>query len=676
LWRRRYGGDPGLIGRTLTLNGEPYTVIGILKRGVQLPSSADVWVPKVFSADELRQRGGVFFTAIARLAPGVTMEQARAEADVIGRRLSMQYPDANASYFRTMTVTSLTDQIVGDMRKPLLILLAAVAFVLLIACVNVANLLLVRAAVREGEIVIRAALGAGRGRIVRQLLTESLALALAGGVAGVALATWIVKGLIALSPRGIPRLDLARVDGTALLFALGISLLTGVLFGLAPALQTSRTDLSGVIREGARGSKGRAGTHAQGVLVIVEMALAVILLAGAGLLIRSFSRLQNVDPGFQPDHAMTFKLELPRSRYSDESKLRAFTSTLIDQLRHLPGVQAAGATVSGMPFGGGADMLTFSIAGRPPAPVDKEDTIRVASVTPGYFEALGTRVARGRAFTPQDRAGAAQTVLLNEAAVRRYFPGEEPLGHRIDLGGSINGRRLGGEIVGVIADFKQDALENEIEPEVFLPYEQSPQESLAVVLRFSGPSQTLVSAIRSQVDRLDPNLPVYGLQALTDLVATSTSQSRFYMLLLGGFAVIALVLAAVGIYGVIAYAVRQRTQEIGIRMALGASRYQVLRMVVGQGLILALVGAAAGLLGAFAATRGMRSLLFGVSASDPATYTGVAMLLVMVAVVASYLPARRAARTNPNLALRGVEARRDTAGRRRGKSITSESGPR
>jgi len=653
LWRGRFGGDPGLIHRSILLNGEPYQVIGVLQKGVQLPSSADVWVPKVFSADEMQSRGGVFFAAIGRLAPGVTLEAARAEADVIGRRLSAQYPDANASYFKTMTVESLSDQILGDTRKPLLILLGAVGFVLLIACVNVANLLLVRAAVREGEIVIRAALGAGRGRIIRQLLTESLVLALAGGAAGVAIASWIVKGLIALGPQGIPRLDQAHVDGTALLFALGISLLTGILFGLAPALQTSRTDLSGVIREGTRGSKGRAGTRARGVLVVVETALAVILLAGAGLLIRSFSRLQDVSPGFEPEHAMTFKLQLPEKRYSTEEKLRGFTGALIERLERLPGVEAAGATFSGMPFGGNVDVLTFSVAGRPPAPVDKEEAIRIATATPGYFKALGLRVVRGRPFMPQDRAGAPQVVVINEAAVRKHFPGENPLGHRIELGWTVDGVHRGGEIVGVVADFKQDALENEIEPELFLPYDQAPQDALSVVLRTRSDSQGLVSAIQSQVRGLDPDLPVYGMQPVGELVATSTSQPRFYMLLLGGFAALALVLAAVGIYGVIAYAVRQRTQEIGIRMALGASRDRVMGMVVRQGLTLALLGAAAGLLGAFLATRGLRSLLYEVSASDPMTYVGVAAVLIAVAAVASYLPARRAARTEPQLALRG-----------------------
>lgn len=653
LWERRFGRDAGLVGRSLTLNGQPYTVVGILRRGAQLPSAGDVWVPKVFSPQELKQRGAVYFAAIGRLAPGVTLRKARAEAEVIGRRLSTQYPEANASYFKAMSIESLEERMLGDTRKPLLILLGAVGFVLLIACVNVANLLLVRAAAREGEIVIRAALGAGRGRIVRQLLTESLVLALVGGAAGAALAIWITKMLVTLGPRGIPRLDQARVDGVALLFALGISLLAGALFGLAPALQTSRTDLSGVIREGTRGSKGRTGTRARGLLVIVEMALAVVLLAGAGLLIRSFARLQNVDSGFQTEHVLTFNLQLPEGKYSDGSKLRAFTTALVERLEHLPGATAAGVTAYGLPLTAEDFTLSFSVAGRPPAPPGKEEALRVATATPDYFRILGIRLVRGRELSPQDRDGGQQVVVINEAAARRFFPGEAPLGQRIDLGWKVDGVARGGVVVGIVAGFKQDALEKEIEPQVFLPYDQAPLESLSVVLRSSGAPEALASAVRPTVCSLDPDLPVYGLQPLAGLIATSTSQSRFYMLLLGGFAAIALVLAAVGIYGVIAYAARQRTQEIGIRMALGASRDRVLRMVVGQGMVLVLIGGAVGLLGAFAATRGMRSLLFEVSASDPATYAGVALVLMAVAALAAYLPARRAARTEPNLALRG-----------------------
>jgi predicted permease len=653
LWRRRFGGDPGVIGRSLTLDGQPRTVVGILARGEQLPSASDVWVPLVFSKNDLAQRGAVWFAAIARLAPGATMERAKTELDVIGHRLSAQYAEANAGYFKSMTVESLQERTIGPTRKPLLILLGAVILVLLIACVNVANLLLVRAAAREGEIVIRAALGAGRGRIVRQLLTESLVLALVGGAAGVALASWLTRVLVTRAPHDIPRLEEIGLDGAALLFALVVSLLTGILFGLAPAIQTSRADLSVALREGTRGSKGRAGTLVRGLLVALEMAFAVMLLAGAGLLIRSFGRLQQVDPGFNPKGVMTFRIDLPAGKYSDDPKLRAFTSALMERMQRLPGVSASGVTVYGMPFDGDVNVLTFDVAGRPPKPPGQEVAMRIAAATPGYFKTLGIPVRRGRDFTPQDRAGSQQVVVINEAAARQFFPGEEPLGKRILLGWRVDGVPRGGEIVGIVGDFKQDALDRQIEPQLFLPYDQAPLESLSVVLRAPQSPQAVINAARTEIRDLDPALPIYGLQSMEEAVAASTAQSRFYMLLLGGFAFISLVLAAVGIYGVIAYAVRQRTQEIGIRMALGATHERVMRMVVGEGLVLAVLGATAGLLLAFLATRSMRNLLFEVKASDPSIYAAVAAVLVAVAAFASYLPARRAAQTDPQLALRG-----------------------
>jgi len=653
VWRRRFGGDPRVVGRSLTLSGNPYQVVGILRHGERFPAGVDVWVPMVFSPAEMAERGGVFFGALGRLAPGATLEGARAEASVIGHRLRDQFPADNKGYIEDMTLIPMLDRMVGNTRKPLLILLGAVGLVLLIACSNVANLLLARAAAREGEIVIRSALGAGRARIVRQLLTESLVLALLGGVAGVGLAAWALKLLVSAGPQEIPRLTEIGLDGVALAFALGISLATGVLFGLAPALQTSRTDLAAAIREGTRGSKGRGGTRARSVLVVVETALAVVLLAGAGLLIRSFLELQRVDPGFKADGVVTFNVELPTSRYSDEAKLRSVTASLLERMQRLPGVSAAGVTVYGMPFAGGVNMLTFTVAGWPPPEPGKSPVLRVAAVTPDYFKTLGIPLVKGRALSPLDRQGAPRAVLLNTAAVRKFFPNEEVLGKQIAFGlADAKGDIPGGEVVGVVADFKQDGLEEEVEPQIFQAYDQVPQQSLSVVVRSSTP-HLVAAAVKQQVRELDPNLPLFGLQTMTERVAESTSQSRFYMLLLGGFAFVSLILAAVGIYGVVTYAVRQRSQEIGIRMALGASRERVERMVVGQGLALAVIGAVAGLLGALAATRWLRSLLFEVSASDPAIYAGVAALLVLVAAVASWLPARRAAATDPQVVLRG-----------------------
>jgi putative ABC transport system permease protein len=651
LWQRRFGGDRAVIGRTLSLNGVPSTVVGILGRDGQYPANADVWLPLTFSESLRGQRGNYYLSAIAKLAPGATLEQARSQAKAIGDRLAKEYPEDNAG--NSINVEPLQEFMVGDVRTPLLVLLGAVLFVLLIACANVANLLLVRAAAREGEVAIRTALGASRTRIVRQLLTESLLLALVGGAAGVALAVWMTRALVALAPPETPRLEEVGLDGSVLLFTLGLTLLTGVLFGLVPALQASRPNLVASLKEGSRGSKGRAVTRVRSLLVVTETALAVVLLAGAGLLIRSFGELQKVDVGFQPEGVVKFNLALQANKYPEDPLIRNFARTLTERMRGLPGVTSAGLVAWGLPLSGVVNTISYTIEGHPPTPHGWEGNVRVAIASPEYFRTMGIPVLRGRAFTERDRDGAPQVVVINQTAARRMFPGEDAMGKRIDLGWTSNGVRRGGQVVGIIGDFKQDALQADAEPHLLLPFEQVPMAGMTVVLRTAADPSAVAATVRDEVRALDPDLPIYGLQTLEDLVASSASQPKFYMLLLGGFSAIALLLAAVGIYGVIAYAVRQRTQEIGIRMALGASRDRVLRMVVGQGMALAVVGALAGLVGAFLATRGMQSLLYQVSASDPMIYTGVALMLVLVAAVASWLPARRAARTDPQLALRG-----------------------
>ncbi len=653
LWRRRFGGDAGVIGKSINLDNEPYTVVGIVAREDQYLAGADVWIPLVFPEWALSSRGGVWLSAIARLAPGVTLEQAQLEAKTIAARLEKQYPDSNTG--QSMSLSPLQEQMVGDVRTPLLVLMGAVASVLLIACVNVANLLLVRASSREGEVAIRTALGAGRGRIVRQLLTESLVLALVGGAAGVGLAVWLTRGLVSLAPQETPRLEEVGLDASVLFFALGITLVTGLLFGLAPAFQASRPDLTVALKEVARGSRGHAATRARNVLVVAEIALAVVLLAGAGLLLRSFARLQEVELGFQPDKVVTFNLSLPSSQFGEDDgpRLRAFAVSLQERMRQLPGVTSAGVAAYAMPLGDMTFSLSFDVEGRSPKPPGEKDSMRIGFVAPDFLRTLGVPVLRGRGLTEHDREGAPQVVLLNETAARRFFPGEDPLGKRILLGWSEDGVPKGGEVVGIVGDFKQRALDREVDPELFLPFLQNPMDTLAIVMRTTADPAAVAGAARAAVRQIDPTLPLYDLQTLEDVVAASASQPKFYLLLLGGFAAIALVLAAVGIYGVIAYSVRQRTQEIGIRMALGATRRRVLQMVVRQGLVLALVGAVAGLAGALFATRGMRSLLYQVSASDPPVYGAVAVVLVLVAALASYLPARRAARTEPQLALRG-----------------------
>jgi putative ABC transport system permease protein len=651
LWERRYGRDPGLVGRAIHLGGRPFTVIGVVDREEKFPEYAEVWIPLGFTNENLEQRDSVYLAALARLAPGATLDEARGEAEVIADRLARQYPGANTGL--GISMEPLQDSLVGEIRPALLVLLGAVLFVLLIACANVANLLLVRSTAREGEVAVRSALGAGPGRIVRQLLTESLVLALAGGIAGVGLAVWATKALVAAAPSQIPRIEEVGVDAPVLLFALAITLVTGLLFGLAPAIQAARPDLVGALKEAARGSRSRAAIRARNVLVVGEIALAVMLLAGAGLLLRSFARLQNVDLGFQAENVLKFHITLPETRYDEDAKLRAFVDGLAERLEALPEVETAGAAYYSLPLVNGVNTWSFTIAGRPPVPEGQEEVMRAGVVTPGFLRALGISMARGRAFDERDREGAPRVAVINEAAARRYFPGEDPLAQRLVLGTDDDGSPNQFAIVGIFRDVKQNTLQEEVEPQMFLPYDQAPLPSLAVVVRTRSDPAAVTAAAAAQVRELDPDLPIYAVRTMEEVVAMSAAQPRFSMLLLGGFAAIALVLAAVGIYGVIAYTVRQRAQEIGIRMALGATRTRVQRMVVRQGLTLAVFGAALGLAGALFATRGMRSLLYEVSAADPAIYVFVALVLVLVAAVASYLPARRASRTEPQLALRG-----------------------
>ncbi|MES1242474.1 MAG: ABC transporter permease [Acidobacteriota bacterium] len=652
LWERRFGADPGLVGHTVDLNGQPYTVVGVAGRA-RWPAIADVWLPFELNNEVLEpdNRGAIYLSVVARLKPEASIEKTRAETQAIGARLAAQYPENNTGF--RMDIANMQEFMTGDVRTPLLVLLGAVLSVLLIACVNVANLLLARASGRETELAVRTALGAGRARIVRQLLTESVVLALLGGLAGVGLAVWATRALVALAPDRTPRLHEVGVDGSVLLFTLAVSVVTGLLFGLAPALRASQPDLGAVLKEGARGSKGRPAARARNVLVVAETALAVVLLAGAGLLLRSFGHLLQVDPGFNPENALVFNLAPPDSAYGKDPQLRDLCRRLLERLAKLPGVTAAGIAAFGRPLDNSGFTLSFTVEGRPEPKPGEEPSMRVAPVTPGYFQAMGLPIVRGRAFTDQDREGSAKVAILTEAAARKYFPGENPIGRHIVLGWTSDGDVRGGEVVGIAKDFKQSTLDRDSDPQVFLPFDQAPIGVMSVILRSTADPSAVIAAARAQVREVDPNLPLYKLQTMEDLVSASVSQPRFYMLLLGGFAAVALLMAAIGMYGVIAYGVSQRSQEIGVRMALGATRDRVVRMVLRQGLALALLGAAAGVAGALFATRGMRSLLFGVSAGDPAIYMGVAAVLVLVAALASYLPARRAARTEPQMALRG-----------------------
>ena len=647
LWARRFGADPNIIGQALTLSGRSYTVIGVMPQTFRLLDRAtDVWAPMAFTAQERENHGDHYIFAFGRLKPQVTQEQATAEMRTIAQRLEQQYPDSNAGW--GVKLVPLLQYMVGDMRPALLVLLGAVALVLLIACANVANLLLARAAARQKEIAIRTAMGAGRWRIMRQLLTESVLLALIGGSLGLLLAVWGLDLLLALAPENLPRVKDVSIDARALGFTFGITLLTGVLFGFVPALQASRPNLNETLKEGGRGMTGDARRQrVRHALVAGEIAVALLLLIGAGLLLKSFWRLQEVEPGFNPKNALAVNLELPRMKYPEDQQCAAFYSQLIERVSSLPGVQAVGAS-SVLPF---ADdyVVGFVIQGRPPVAPGEMRSANYYAVSPDYFKAMGIPLIRGRFFTERDNQDAPRVMIINETMARRYFPDEDPIGKRILI---TQGPETFREIVGIVGDVKQYGLDTETTAQTYEPYLQQPFSFMTLVVRATTDATSLGAAVRSQVLAVDKDQPVSSIETLEKLVSDSVARQRFSMTLLGVFAGVALVLAAVGIYGVMAYAVTQRTHEIGIRMALGAQDVDVLRLVIGQGMILALIGVACGLIGAFALTRLMSSLLFGVRATDPFVFAGVALLLAGVALVACYIPARRAARVDPNVALR------------------------
>jgi predicted permease len=650
LWQQRFGSDPSVIGRTLVLGGEPYEIVGVMQEGFTYPGNRQLWTPLEYDAEFMadESRGAWYISAIGRLKPGATHEQAAREIATIGKRLEQAYPESNTNL--GMASVSLLEVAVGDIRPTLLILLGAVGLVLLIACANMANLLLARAASREGEFAVRTALGAGRGRLLRQLLTESVILSLAGGTAGLLLAVWGIQLLVALQPQGIPRLDDVGLDATVLGFTAGIALLAGLFFGLIPAVQVTRSNLAGSIREGGRGAlSGRGSARIRGTLVVAEMALSVMLLVGAGLLIRSFVRLQSVDPGFRSEGTLAFSLSLPDAVYDTDPARHSFYERLIERLRTVPGVQAS-AAVSDLPMGGSMNFLTFEVAGREPPRPGQEPGAQILRATPDYFRAMGVPVVRGRPFVREDRQGTSPVVVINERAAQRFFPNQDPLGERITL--ELNGDSVGREVVGVVGDVKQSGLDAEPQPAIYVPQAQAPAGSMNVVVSTPLPPAAVAGAIKGEVRALDPNLPIDDLRPLRQVVAESVSQPRFYMLLLSIFAGVALTLTAIGIFGVISYAVTQRRREIGIRMALGADSASVLRLVVGGALVLAGIGVGVGLVGAAVGTRVLSGLLFGVEATDPLTFLGVATILLGVAFLASYLPARAASRVDPNIALR------------------------
>lgn len=654
LWQRAFAGNPNILGQQISLSERKLTVIGVMPAGWKFPVDAEsseyIMPLEPLVAKDVPQRGACFLRLIGRLKPGVTIAQAEAEMKPIAARLERQYPDTNTD--RGVKLIPLLEDLVGNVRPALFVLLGAVALVLLIACANVANLLLARAAARSREIGIRTALGASRGRIVRQLLCESLLLAVLGGVGGLLLAWWGVDVLRALGPRNVPRLAELRVNGVVGAFTFTLAILSTLVFGLIPALQTARENFSAALQQGAKGSSGGLhGSRLRALLVISQVSLSLLLLMGAGLLIKSFFNLRTTNPGFTPERVLVLDQVVPRSRYSEEPAQRRFYADVLTKLAALPGVESVGAAMP-LPFSGMDNYSSFTIAGQPPlAPGNHPDASHV-SVAPGYFRTMKIGLRAGRDFEMRDNENAAHVAMVNETFVRRYLPAGNPIGERILLDRG-DGEPESLEIVGVVADTKQGDLSAEIAPEFYQPFAQFPRREVWLTLRAANANLAgLESAVRRIVREEDPQVFVGNLQPIEKLITKVLAQPRFNMLLLGIFAGIALLLAAIGIYGVIAYSVAQRTREIGIRMALGARRGDMLAMVLRQSLTVVAIGLAIGIVATFAGTRLLASLLFGVGANDIFTYAIAVFLLGAAALLASYVPARRAMKIDPMVALR------------------------
>jgi putative ABC transport system permease protein len=653
-WHSHFGGDPNLLGKTLTLDGKTVTVVGILPPGFRFPlqfPEPQIWLPRISETTILTQMqihsGAGYLTALGRLRPGVSLQTLQSELNTIAANYRQQFGSNSDPRFNLLA-ESLESNLVGPVRPSLLVLLAAVGFVLLIACANVASLLLVRAAGRQKEIAIRKALGASRWRLVRQLLSESLLLSVVGGALGIALSAGLVPLARLISPGTVPRLEQTSVDSTVLFFTLGICVITGFASGSVPAFQISGRVLNDKLKEGGRSqSDGRTRNRFRSVLVVAEVAVAVVLMTGAGLLIKSFSRLAAVNPGFESRSLMTFPITLPNARYATAEKQVQFYRQILEQVRSLPGVQTAGLA-SNLPLLGVTPYVFFCPEGLVCQGIGKDPVIGRAFVSPDYFQAMRTSLRRGRFFGEQDVAGATNVVIVNQTLADRYWPNQDPIGKHL-----MNSRdKIQRQVVGVVADVKFSSLTNPDFPQMFLPILQLGWPEATLAVRSQSDPTALVSAVRQQFAKLDPTLPVDGVLSMDEVVSESVAQPRLIMQFVGVFAGLALLLAAVGIYAVMAYSVNQRRQEMGIRMALGAQPRDILKLVVGHGMGLTLTGVVLGVVGSFAVTRLLVTLLFGTRATDPLAFSAAAVFLGAAAFLACYIPARRATRLNPMLALR------------------------
>ena len=653
-WQQHFGGDAAVIGRTITLSGDPYTVVGVMPAKFSFPvqaQSVDVWITPARDAEKKGEgaimiaRGYHGWRVVGRLKDGATLEQAQAQADVVSSNLATQFPEANKDI--GIRVMPLLESLVGKLRFTLLLLLGTVGVVLFIACSNVANLLLERAVSRQREINVRLALGASHWRIARQLLTESLMLALMGGALGLLLAFWGTELIVSLSPEGITRITETQLDVRVLAFTVVITLLTGVLFGLVPALGVSRVALAESLKEGGRSGAARSG-GARNLLVIAEVALALVLLVGAGLLVRTLVRLQNVPLGFDPRNVLT--MTVAKSPGGSPEETGEFFRQLTERIKALPGVVNASVTWQ-LPLSGASASTALNVEGQPDDPGNIPMGV-IHSAGPGYFHTMGIPLVKGRDFTDHDDMKSAPVIIVNETLAKKFFPDGDALGKHMLPGFSTTGQPNRREIVGVVGDVKHQSLKGQSGPEFYFPQAQMPVTSMTVVVRTSGDPHTLVSAVRKEVQAMDGNAPVFSVVTAEEYMARSVASTRFNMTLLAAFAGVALVMTAVGLYGVISFSVSQSTREIGIRVALGAQRWDVLRLVMGHGMILTLAGVLFGLAAAFGVTRVMAGLLFGVAATDTETFVGVALLLVAVAALACYIPARRATKVDPLIALR------------------------